>query len=97
MQNINIQIAAIGDPKTFPELEKEQFIPGEIVGMTILEAGMQSGSVSVALHIKHQLQSKTVYSTSQLSAAMFFSLAAGIKGACDRFNDQKSLEAYLPK
>lgn len=82
---IDIKISALGDPPTFPELTP--FLKGEAVGFSILEAGMQSGATSTALHIK--LDDGTNV-TVEISASMFLSMAGAVRGACHRFGDTKN-------
>ncbi len=94
MNSVKIEINAVGDPKLFPELEGMTKLERTIHGFGILEKGMESGACSVMFVTK--LNDKE-FVISQLSAAMFFTLAAALKGACERFGDTKSLEAYINK
>lgn len=86
MPNVDISIAALGDPPTFPWMKP--VVPAELHAVSILEKGCKSGAVSVAIHA--QLPTEE-WVTIQLSASMFLSLAGAVRGACERFGDTRSL------
>lgn len=94
MNHVKIEINAVGDPKMCPELEGLTRKERPIHCFGILEKGMESGACSVMLITKIDEENFII---SQMSAAMFFTLAAGLKGACERFGDTKSLESYINK
>lgn len=80
--HINIKIAAVGDPPTFPELVP--FHLATIVGVSILEKGMESGHCSAAIHFKDY---KGNNYTAELSANMLAAMGAAARGAKERFKD----------
>jgi hypothetical protein len=85
--HVNVKIAAVGDPPTFPEYR--QVREAVLVGVSILEKGMQSGNCSAALHfqLKGQDGPHHILFTAQLSASMLMTLGSGARGAKERFGD----------
>lgn len=82
MIHLDIKVCAVGDPPAFPECQPCQV--GRLVGVAILQAGLQSGKTSVALMIKNEDGSFTAAET---SAALFGAAAGAVAGAQERFGD----------
>ena len=82
MIHLNIKIGATGEPPLFPECQP--ITNGEISGMAILQAGMQSGKTSVSFIIRN---ANGTYTHAQLSASLFMAAAAAVQGAQRRFGD----------
>lgn len=84
MLHIDIRIHAQGDP--FPIFDFGDRFKGEatLKSVGILEAGMQSGAVSVALNF--ELPDGSVY-LAQVSGTMMLAIAAAVDGAKKRFGD----------
>lgn len=80
--NLSIKIAAIGDPSTFPEMQPNA--PAEIVGLSILQSGMESGNCSAAFHFT---TGDGKFYTAELSANMLIACGSAARGAKERFKD----------
>ena len=82
--NFRVQDYVNKDIPLFPEF-KAELDPddGTIVGIGLLERGMESGKPSIGFMIRHQ--DKIIHV--ETSAAMFLTLAAGIKGTMERWGE----------
>lgn len=81
-QHVEICINAVGDPKSFPELEGRVDHEGTLTHVAILEAGTMSGKVSLCLFIKLP---NGHYVMTQTTANILLSLAGATRGAVERF------------
>lgn len=79
--HVDIRIGAVVDPPLWPELNPE---PAELVGVGILEKGMESGSCSAALFFRTRDGKAHI---AQLSASMLRAIGCAAQGAKERFND----------
>jgi len=82
-QTIQIKISALGDPPIFTE--HKDAIDAKIIVFSILEGGMQSGKTSCGIFF--EMDGKKGFA--QLSAEMFESLSAAVRGAVERFETPK--------
>lgn len=89
MQNLDLRICAKTDGPAFPELEKLA-VHGKLERAVILEAGTAAGKTSIALFIS--LPNGRV-AIGEITAAMFLTIAGGLKGAMARFGEDPS--AYV--
>jgi hypothetical protein len=78
-QAITIRIGAVGDPPIFPEHSKAT--EGKIIGVSILEKGMESGKTSVGIFVETDGKKSCV----QLSADMLNGINSAVRGAVERF------------
>ena len=83
--NLDIRIQAVGEPKLFPEFDGITH-EGELVGVGVLEKGMESGRCSAFILI--QDQDGKVH-LAQVSARMLVAIGNIASGAMDRFGDPK--------
>ncbi len=68
----------------FPGTLPAKTVQGTLEGVAILEGGMESGKTSVMLKVDLPDGSVAIVQT---SAAMLLTLAAGCRGAMERFGD----------
>lgn len=68
----------------FPGTLPAKTVQGTLDGVAFLEAGMESGKTSVMLKVNLPDGSVAIVQT---SSAMFLTLAAGLRGAMERFGD----------
>lgn len=84
MIGVTMKIQSIGDKDRvlFPEYaDLMSASPGELAGMALLEQGMVSGEPSVGLLVNHNGLIIHV----PLSAGIYLTMAAGIKGAMEKW------------
>lgn len=86
LPSVDLRICAKTDGPAFPELAS-QAVHGELDRAVILEAGTAGGKTSIALFIS--LPDGRV-AIGEVTAAMFLTLAGGLKGAMSRFGDDPS-------
>ena len=88
MMHINLKIAALGDPPNFPEFREA--VEVDIVGVSIIEKGMESGNCAAAIFFRTRepdiTRAEGVF-VAQLSASMLMTLGSAAKGAKERFHD----------
>jgi hypothetical protein len=81
--HVKIRICAVGDPVAFPEYSGH-YVEGSNVAVAILEKGMQSGKTSLTFLFDLPDGKHAGF---QMSADMFESVAAALRGARERFGD----------
>lgn len=85
---ISITVKTVDDKTpSWPELNEDNMVIGNITGVTILENGTHEGKAAVAFKI--QVGSNS-YVLAQLTQGEFEVIAGTVRGAVARFEDLKS-------
>ena len=88
---LKIQDKSDAEKPLFPEFRDSMPADDEcratLVGVGLLQGGMKSGKPSVALMIRITTTDVSMVVCAETSAAMFLTLAAGMKGAMERWGE----------